>query len=179
MQSLLFWVSCLLYISPISAFTRFYQCQAFHGGYRVSILNFNARENKETTIVFIWWTFPPNLPDLWSHVIHPSVTGTQRNAYLYWVLGDNVIGLVYFPTGFSSWLCTSQKSGKGWKALHLYCKFERLLLKIIAYGQVQTKRFTLFYDRLIHLSLRILFLSLMFYIFASSNQIWTMKYIVM
>ena len=37
-----------LSIWPISAFTRFHQCQAFHGGYWVSTLHFSAWEMEET-----------------------------------------------------------------------------------------------------------------------------------
>ena len=43
-------------------------------------------------------------------------------------------------------------------------------LKLLLYRD-QSKQFTLFYARLIHLSLLILSLSITFYIFASSNQI--------
>ena len=70
------------------------------------------------------------------HVIHPSVTDPVESI-----------------------------SEKGRQALHLYCNFKRLLLKIIAVSR-RTKRFTLFYARLITCTLRILFLSviIMFHI---------------
>ena len=138
----LVWIRPLLSIWPIWAFKRFHQFQAFHGGHLSLKLCARNKGNK-------WYSSSSKGPfhrkyrTFWSHVIHSSVTDPAESI-----------------------------SGKGWQALHLYCNFERLLLKIIAVSR-RTKRFTLFCARSITCALRILFLSMviMFYICASSKQI--------
>ena len=68
-----------------------------------------------------------------SKIKHPSETDPVEFIYLHWVLKEYFTELVYFPLGFSSWLCTSHKSGKGWQAhLYRYENFEHLLHIAIA-----------------------------------------------
>ena len=82
---------------------------------------------KQMVLVFIQWIFPPKLPDLLKSCDTPLCNRPSR--------------IHIFTHGFSEktsldWFifhwCTSHKSGKGWQALHLYCNFECLLIKIIA-----------------------------------------------
>ena len=88
--------------------------QAFHGGHLSLKMCARNKGNK-------WYSSSSKGPfhrkyrTFWSHVIHSSVTDPAKSI-----------------------------SGKGWQALHLYCNFERLLLKIFAVSR-RTKRFTLFF----------------------------------
>ena len=139
----LVWIRPLLSIWPILAFKRFHQFQAFHGGHLSLKLCARNKGNK-------WYSSSSKGPfhrkyrTFWSHVIHSSVTDPAESI-----------------------------SGKGWQALHLYCNFERLLLKIIAVSR-RTKRFTLvFMPDWLPVPSVFCFLSMviMFYICASSKQI--------